>query len=45
LFSIGDEPNTDIGRKKNFEQAKAAATKWLDACPSEVIRKFINLSW
>jgi hypothetical protein len=31
--------------KKNFEQAKAAAIKWLDACPSEVIRKFINCSW
>jgi hypothetical protein len=30
--------------KKNFEQAKAAAIKWLDACPSEVIRKFINHS-
>jgi hypothetical protein len=31
--------------KKNFEQAKAAAIKWLDACPPEVIRKFINRSW
>jgi hypothetical protein len=31
--------------KKNFEQAKAAAIKWLDACPSEVIHKFINCSW
>jgi hypothetical protein len=31
--------------KKNFEQAKAAAIKWLDTCPPEVIRKFISHSW
>jgi hypothetical protein len=31
--------------KETFKDAKAAALKWLDACPTEVIRRFINRSW
>jgi hypothetical protein len=31
--------------RHNFAEAKAAAVKWLDACPVEVIRRFINRSW
>jgi hypothetical protein len=31
--------------KAKFEDAKAAALKWLNACPDEVIRRFINRSW
>jgi hypothetical protein len=31
--------------KKKFEQAKQAAIKWLNACPNEVIRRFINRAW
>jgi hypothetical protein len=31
--------------KTTFEAAKTAAFKWLDACPTEVIRRFINHTW
>ena len=31
--------------KSNFAQAKAVAIQYLDACPVEVIRRFINRSW
>lgn len=31
--------------KKTFKDAKAAAQQYLDACPTEVIRRFINRSW
>jgi hypothetical protein len=41
---IPNIPLDPTQEKKNFEQAKAAAIKWLDACPPEVIRKFINRS-
>ena len=34
-----------LNLKKNFEQAKATAIKWLDVCPPEVIHKLINCSW
>ena len=31
--------------KNSFAEAKETARKWLDACPTEVIRRFINRSW
>jgi hypothetical protein len=31
--------------KKNFAAAKQIAKKYLDACPVEVIRRFINRTW
>ncbi|KAF9007327.1 hypothetical protein BDZ89DRAFT_1231838 [Hymenopellis radicata] len=31
--------------KNSFAEAKAAAFKCLDGCPTEVIRKFVNRSW
>ncbi|OJA13487.1 hypothetical protein AZE42_08411 [Rhizopogon vesiculosus] len=31
--------------KKTFEDAKRCAEEQLDACPTEVIRRFINRSW
>lgn len=31
--------------KNTFDQAKRAALECLDACPSDVIRKFVNRSW
>jgi hypothetical protein len=31
--------------KNNFAEAKARAKEVLDACPTEIIRKFINRSW
>lgn len=31
--------------KKTFEDAKQAAIQCLDACPVDVIRRFINRSW
>ncbi|KIK38771.1 hypothetical protein CY34DRAFT_25514 [Suillus luteus UH-Slu-Lm8-n1] len=31
--------------KKTFEDAKRCAKEQLDACPTEVIRRFINRSW
>jgi predicted negative regulator of RcsB-dependent stress response len=31
--------------KSNFAQAKAAAIKWLDACPIDIIQHFINQSY
>ena len=31
--------------KRTFEQAKAAALSCLDACPDDVLRRFINWSW
>jgi hypothetical protein len=38
-FRYREEP------KPKFADAKAAALKWLDGCPDEVIRRFINRSW
>ena len=32
-------------KKSTFEGAKQCAVQQLDACPTEVIRKFINHSW
>ncbi|OAX44084.1 hypothetical protein K503DRAFT_679515, partial [Rhizopogon vinicolor AM-OR11-026] len=31
--------------KKTFQDAKRCAEEQLDACPTEVIRQFINRSW
>lgn len=31
--------------KKSFAEAKEVARRYLDACPPEVIRRFINRSW
>jgi hypothetical protein len=31
--------------KKNFEDAKKTAIECLDACPTDIIRKFVNRSW
>jgi ribosomal protein S18 len=31
--------------KKNFQEAKDQALEYLDACPTEVIRRFIQRSW
>ena len=31
--------------KKTFQDAKNAALLYLNACPTEVIRRFINQSW
>jgi hypothetical protein len=31
--------------KKTFQEAKDTAKLYLDACPDEVIRRFINRSW
>jgi hypothetical protein len=31
--------------KATFAAAKEAAVKWLDACPTEIIRRFVNRSW
>ncbi|OAX34375.1 hypothetical protein K503DRAFT_859258 [Rhizopogon vinicolor AM-OR11-026] len=31
--------------KKTFQDAKRCAEEQLDACPTEVIRRFINRSW
>lgn len=31
--------------KKSFAEAKAVAIEKLDACPKDVIRRFINRSW
>ena len=31
--------------KNSFAEAKAVARKWLDACPVDVIRRFINRTW
>ncbi|OAX32176.1 hypothetical protein K503DRAFT_870286 [Rhizopogon vinicolor AM-OR11-026] len=31
--------------KKTFQDAKCCAKEQLDACPTEVIRRFINRSW
>jgi hypothetical protein len=31
--------------KKTFDNAKKAAIQCLDACPVDVIRRFINRSW
>jgi hypothetical protein len=31
--------------KKTFDEAKAAALECLNACPTEVIRRFVNCSW
>jgi hypothetical protein len=31
--------------KKTFEDAKTAANKALDACPTDTIRRFCNRSW
>ena len=31
--------------KKTFQDAKDAAKQYLEACPAEVIRRFINRSW
>jgi S-adenosylmethionine synthetase len=30
---------------KQFQDAKEAVQKYLSACPTEVIRRFINRSW
>ena len=32
-------------KKGTFEEAKQCAVQQLDACPTEVIRRFINRSW
>ncbi|KAJ3507789.1 hypothetical protein NMY22_g16822 [Coprinellus aureogranulatus] len=32
-------------QKPTFAHAKLAAEKWLDACPADVIRRFVNRSW
>ncbi|KIJ31504.1 hypothetical protein M422DRAFT_185786, partial [Sphaerobolus stellatus SS14] len=32
-------------QKTTFEQAKAAIIQYLDACPMDVIHRFINCSW
>ena len=31
--------------KQNFAEAKKIALRYLDACPTDVIRRFINPSW
>lgn len=31
--------------KKNFAEAKDVALRYLNACPADVIRRFINRSW
>jgi len=31
--------------KKTFQDAKDAAKQYLEVCPTEVIRRFINRSW
>ena len=31
--------------KNNFAEAKQVAQQFLDACPVEVLRRFINRSW
>lgn len=31
--------------KKTFQDAKDVAIKYLNACPTEVLRRFINRSW
>ena len=31
--------------KKTFQDAKDTAKQYLEACPTEVIRRFINRSW
>jgi len=31
--------------KKTFEDAKCCVQEQLDACPADVIRRFINRSW
>ncbi|OJA17241.1 hypothetical protein AZE42_10223 [Rhizopogon vesiculosus] len=31
--------------KNNFAEAKQAAVQFLDACPLDVLRRFINRSW
>jgi hypothetical protein len=52
--SINDIPSTYWGwvkyryheeDKEKFEKAKQAVLKWLNACPDEVIRQFVNQVW
>jgi hypothetical protein len=31
--------------KKNFAEAKEVTVRYLNACPTDVIRQFINRSW
>jgi len=33
------------GPKNNFAEAKEAAIQFLNACPLDVLRRFINRSW
>jgi hypothetical protein len=51
---IGDGSDIDLDEsimdlddleKKTFQDGKNAARQYLDACPNEVIRRFINRSW
>lgn len=42
LYDFAVEQGDD---STTFADAKEAAEKFLDACPSEVIRRFINRSW
>ncbi|THU77242.1 hypothetical protein K435DRAFT_702816 [Dendrothele bispora CBS 962.96] len=32
-------------QKSTFAAAKKVAFEWLDACPTDVIRRFINCAW
>lgn len=35
----------EVDKSAGFKAAKEAAIQYLDACPTDVIRRFINRSW